>query len=440
MILLDDKIHVEKDDLRRIFYIKDEDKEVSFYIQNAIVDLIFEEGGFKRKYNDLNDLELIEDKFIKKVINIIDNLYKVPSKTDYSDKYITYIWYYLPNNMYKVWQPLVDLLIAGELKNKIKVLDIGTGPATLPLGIIEFYKIIAENLKDKEFVICFHLIDSQKKFIDYANYLISKVLLPKNLKVQVNSLVANVKDDSIIKKDFKYDIISMSNFINHFEHEKDFDAFKLLKNLRDNLNDDGSLIIIEPGSEFECISFKKIRNKLVNEGIYNIFSPCIPIWEDRDKINCACFSTYIMEVKKPELIQFLLSKGLKKFKNREHVAYNYTVLRKDGLYKYRIERNKQSFFTIKEIFEHQEKEFRANIKGIVKKKSNKNLSFCICDGTMPNKDYWIKIDESALNDTKEAIKKLNMGEKISIKKLKVIKQENNVNMILDINSKLQLFY
>lgn len=59
---------------------------------------------------------------------------------------------------------------------------------------------------------------------------------------------------------------------------------------------------------------------------------------------------------------------------------------------------------------------------------------------MPNKDYWIKIDESALNDTKEAIKKLNMGEKISIKKLKVIKKENKVNMILDIKSKLQLFY
>ncbi|WDU82998.1 hypothetical protein [Caloramator sp. Dgby_cultured_2] len=68
MILLDDKIHVEKDDLRRIFYIKDEDKEVPFYIQNAIVDLIFEEGGFKRKYNDLNDLELIEDKFIKRLL------------------------------------------------------------------------------------------------------------------------------------------------------------------------------------------------------------------------------------------------------------------------------------------------------------------------------------------------------------------------------------
>ncbi|MCX7904187.1 MAG: hypothetical protein N2486_06715 [Caloramator sp.] len=440
MRLLDNKIYLENDELRRIFYVKDEEKEIPYYIQDAIVDLIFKEWGLKRKYNNLNDLELIEDEFVEKVINIIDNLYKVPSKTDYSDKHITYIWYYLPNNMYKIWQPLIDLLIAGELKNEIRLLDIGTGPATLPLGIIEFYKIIAENLKDKEFILHFDLIDSQKKFIDYANYLINKALLPNNLKVEVKSYVVNLKDDSIIKKDFKYDIISISNFINHFEHKKHFDAFKFLKNLGDNLNEDGSLIIIEPGSKFECISLKKIRNKLINEGVYNIFSPCVPVWEERDEINCACFSTYIMKIKKPKIIDFLISKGLRKSKKREHVSYNYIVLRRDGLIKYSIEKNKQSFYTFKEIFEKQEKEFRVNVKGIVKKKSKKNLSFCICDGTIPDKDYWIKIDDTASNITKEAINKLNMGEKVSIKKMKIVKQENVVNMILDLNSEIKLFF
>lgn len=182
---------------------------------------------------------------------------------------------------------------------------------------------------------------------------------------------------------------------------------------------------------------KNIRNRLVNEGIYNVFSPCLSIWDERSNMNCSCFTTYSMPMKKPELINYLNEMGLNKSKYRDYVAFNYLVLRIDGLFKYPVFKNKQSYYTVREVVESGfVGDKRYNIKGIVKKKSLKNNSFCICDGSIPDRDFWIRLENNVADEVKELFNRLNMGELVNLKKV----QFKNNNIILDKKSKLEVFF
>ncbi|WP_156897917.1 methyltransferase domain-containing protein [Caloramator sp. ALD01] len=434
------KMQFENDEIKELFGIKDGEKDFPIYLQNIIVDLIYKEIGLVRTNNDIfSSLSRIDKNVVLDVIQNIESMYSLIQKTDYSNKYLTYLWYYLPNNIYKVWAPLIDLATLGELKTNIKILDIGTGPGSLPIGVIELYKVLAEKFGEQKFNIEFFLVDSQKKFLEYANSILNKLkdFLPKNLNIKVYLKLCEVNSKEILVENLKFDIISMSNFINHFEHNDDFDAFEFLSKLKNNLLYDGSIIIIEPGSKEECRDMKLLRNRLVNEGVYNLFSPCLSIWEERQNINCSCFTSYSMPIKKPELISFLNEMGLNKNKYKEYVAFNYLVLRTDGLMKYSVCKNKQSYYTIKEVVEGNfEVGKRYNIKGIVKTKSFKNNSFCICDGSVTDRNFWIKIENDAVDEVKELFNRINMGELVNVKKV----QFKDNNFILDKKSKLDVFF
>ncbi|GFR36221.1 methyltransferase domain-containing protein [Thermobrachium celere] len=335
--------------------------------------------------------------------------------------------------------PLIDLAVSSQLKTNFKILDIGTGPGSLPVGVLELYKVLAEKFSKEEFNIDIYLIDSQKKFLEYAIFILTKLKehLPKNLNIRIYSKVCDVDSKANFINDFKFDIISMSNFINHFEHNMDFNSFEFLSKLKNNLVDDGSIIVIEPGSEDECREMKLLRNRLVNEGIYNLFSPCLSIWDERKNMNCSCFTTYSMPIKKPELIRFLHQSGLNKNKYKEYVAFNYMVLRTDGLFKYPVCKNKQSYYTIREVVEGGfDEDKRYNIKGIVKKKSYRYNSFSICDGSISDREYWIRLENNVEDEVKELFNRLNMGELVNLKKV----QYKNKNFILDKKSKLEVFF
>lgn len=238
MYLSQNNMQFENDELKRLFVIKDGEKEFPIYFKNIILDLIYKELGLERKNDDiLSSLSIIDRKIVFDVIQNINSMYSCIKKTDYSNKYLAYVWYYFPINIYKVWAPLIDLASSGELKNNLKILDIGTGPGSLPIGVIELYKIIAEKYGEYDFNLEFHIVDSQQKFLDYANFLLNslKKFLPGNLKISVFTERCEVNNNMDFLLNQKFDIISMSNFINHFEHNAGFDSFQFISKLKNNL-------------------------------------------------------------------------------------------------------------------------------------------------------------------------------------------------------------
>lgn len=408
------------DNHRNPFDIKDTTKTLPEIIEKLIVKSILSDLDISfNEWDSLSDLlNLIPEPKLISIIDSINNkMYKCRIKTDYTDLYQCYLLYYLPNNIFKIWTPLLDLAYGLKLNNSINVLDIGSGPGSLPIGIILFYKHVAEMQSEKNFNVNIKCIDSEDRFLQYSRFIINSLttVLQKNLHIVVTYNKIEINDYEDLNEKDKYDLITMGNFLNSYEHNKEFNPIDLLIQLRNNLKRSGSLIIIEPGEKQECLKLKHIRNKLSKSNLYNIYSPCNCIWNYKEAFDCSCFTSYSLLQQKTSIIEMLHSLGLNKLKHKNYVAFNYLIIRIEKGQKYLINYNKLNYTLLSDLINYQGD--MVNIKGIVRFKSKEGYSFSICDGTI-NSDknpVIIQLPKDIPDYSEPIINNINMGEMISIR-------------------------
>ena len=149
------------------------------------------------------------------LISTVSKMYGNNFKVNYNNLHLPYLIYYLPVNIFKVWKPLLDLQTRDLLKAKVEILDVGTGPGSVPIGIIEYYKSLAVCFKEIEFALEFTLIEKEIEFMDIANKMINEYTnnLPENLHVKiVNQYHALVSGKNNYDFLGTYDMVIMSNF------------------------------------------------------------------------------------------------------------------------------------------------------------------------------------------------------------------------------------
>lgn len=129
---------------------------------------------------------------------------------------------------------------------------------------------------------------------------------------------------------------------------KSKDAPEIVNRFKNNLAKDGALIIIEPGDNISCKALKNVRNAVVGENGFNLYSPCIGIWEEKSSYNCSCFNMVRSFWEIPKIYQYLVGKGLTKA-SRIDVPFNYVVLRLDDLRKYDISTNYQHYTKVSDL-------------------------------------------------------------------------------------------
>ncbi len=429
--ILDNTIICKDDDLQKSLNYMDENRELPAEIEKIILQVVFKELGLKYD-NGLSikeNLNLLPKNFLREIVLDINTMFKGSRKVDYRDCYLPYVIYYLPVNVFKVWKPLLDLHIKSTLKKDARILDIGTGPASVPLGIIEFYKKLAQVYEELDFSLEFVLVDAQPNFLRIANKIIEavKVYLPSNLKFHLKeSICAKVTAESNFKLG-KFDLISMSNFLAITEGNNSQYSYDLVSQFADMLEDDGSFIIIEPGDVENCINLKRLRNSLVKDGVFNVYSPCLGIWEKKDDYVCNCFSTVRLHWELPNIFIYLKENGLRHSLRRD-VPFNYAVLRKDGLTKYDPITNIQHFTKLCQLDNNIGKVI--NIIAFIRTSIYKEnyIKLALCDGSTHyngyNEGVWIDIPSSRFKDIEKGIK-LVAGERIRI--LKVLVQKSRIN-------------
>ena len=217
-----------------------------------------------------------------------------------------YILYYLPANMYKIHVPLRELSLhpAGIFrKERLRVLDLGSGPGTAILGVMGFFSASAWADKPSlEFTavdpIEENLRDAEKLFQSFKD----DTLVGASL-LTIKSGIGMMK--SLPKGPF--DMIILSNVLSEVFHpvrhpelvsgsqtmpgqeipkqvRDDREAGKtgrldyrlnLLKSLINrSLAEDGSCIIIEPALRATSRELLEVRDGLLREGLH-IYSPCL---------------------------------------------------------------------------------------------------------------------------------------------------------------------
>lgn len=374
--------------------------EVPNIIENTIINLF----GVKTLQN-LKDKEGLTKK--------ITSLFRDGGETDYSEYHKEYTLRYFSVNFYKVWQPLIDLLKYDLIKEKVNILEIGVGPGSCTFGLIEFFRVLADDNKERSFDIKLSLIEREYEFINIFNIIFDnyKNVLPNNLNITINWF--NEDLNNVINLEDKFDFIIESNMLNRNEKI----SSGVLKNLANfytqNINSHSTLIFIEPADENIVNYLKKFKKDLKVLG-FNSFSPC-----SCDSAICGQFAAAKTYINNSKIIKEL--KAIDGFKNLKNYHYfEYLVMRNDGLRKYKSINNK---ILLKNLECHIGESI--SFKAFIIASSNKQeiISLKICDGSLCERlDIWCEIPKKVLEFSAINILDINRGEFLEVKNATVNKK------------------
>lgn len=321
------------------------------------------------------------DRFVAQINGFFTN-----SEVDYADKHLSYLLYYFPANVYKIWKPLSDLLVGNLLKHSLRILDVGTGPGSVPVGIVEFYRRLAESFPEIDFSLGFVLLDRQMEFLAFAEKTVAAACeqLPRNLRVSVRESLHQqiaAEDCSLLPKGF--DIITLSNVLTPNEGGDGTAAERLMRALAGCLANDGAIILIEPGDGFNGANLKELRNRLVNAQALHLYAPCVDIWGEGRPYDCACFNPTRCYWSLPEIHRFLLSRGVRR-SSRTNVPFHYAVFRNDAASKYTGRPSQRHYVKLRDLVEHDGDV--VNVVAMVRNvfETEKHIELHLCDGTNRN--------------------------------------------------------
>ena len=313
-------------------------------------------------------------------------------KVEYSGKELLYALYYLPINMFKIWTPLVDIAHRkSALSNNLIVLDIGCGPGTSTLGLLEFYRNLACEYPDNRYNITIDIIEQQMEFINlfveiYDEY---KKSFPANLNVKLRNKYNKKFDGNFDFIDDKtYDLIYASNVFNVNENNDGKVFYDCCAGLKGKLKPESNMIFIEPGKKSISNIFKKTRNEIEDKGLLDIYSPCCCLHECKH-YKCVKFCVAKITKIHSKLLNFLghISSELA---GKDKHSFDYVVFRNDNLKKYSPTRKKRT--RIGDINWDRVGD-DVNIIAIVMaciEKTNGDIGMIICDGTTKD-TVWLNI-------------------------------------------------
>lgn len=239
-----------------------------------------------------------------------------------------YLLYFLPSNIRKISVPLRELSLHPQgllAKERLRVLDVGSGPGTAVLGLLDFYSRregspffectavdhVAENLREAEALFREHRDRSAGK---------------ASLRTQVSGIegLADRLND-------QYDLIIFSNVLNELFHGEDDRRAKRVRTvggiLRRALAAHGSCIIIEPALRETSREMLMVRDGLLDEG-FHVYSPCLIDGRCPALVNPRDWCHEDVPWDPPEIVREVDRRiGLRK----DSLKFSYAVIRKDAL-------------------------------------------------------------------------------------------------------------
>lgn len=327
-----------------------------------------------------------------------------------------YSIYYLPLNIPKIQLILLQMLKRKKFDKKIKILDIGSGVGTTAFAIIDLIAIFdnianlfnCENIFD-EVTMDFiegspHNINTFNENVSFFTYRMKEYVNLEKIKINSPQQMDITKDWI---KDEKYDIIIFSNMLNEFDYKNRVEiAIKSTK----NLNENGSLIILEPANRKKAEDLNKLKWDIVGKTKLNCLLPC-----GSSKKCAKCWIFRKTDLVHNDLIKYIdnlyeKKYGKSKYKDfhNNRLKWSYIILSKTKL--------KTEIISLEEL----PVDDRVNASFYIVGQRSKNL-YKICDGH-GNNDYFLtfgkginkKLDYGDFIETNNVIKFIDDDKKYLI--------------------------
>ena len=335
-----------------------------------------------------------------------DNARNISYEKGYS--ILGYLAYQFPVYFIQFQYLLYELAKDGLLKNRMKILDVGSGPGTIPLAIIDLYN----RLDDRKAKI--HAIELFDENIEAYNFLVPQYANIKSNVTVEEPIKADLSELEIEKVPDNIDLMVFSNVLNEMKGLSLELRADIVKNMAEKLSDDGNIIIIEPADKVNSTKMRALTILLKRMGI-KIYSPCSFIWSGE----CTLETCWSFEHKKDIGMTRLMGKLAEcdepyRYINTD-IKYSYAILRKDKLSKQNLMLpEKAKFAAMAKIDKHNAK--RINVVASLMSGDlgdEKYKLYRICDGTSKKAVYAV-LPSHNLTEDNELITKARYGSILKI--------------------------
>ncbi|MGA9141049.1 MAG: small ribosomal subunit Rsm22 family protein [Methanocella sp.] len=359
------------------------------------------------------DDPVVLDKIRKAIISQKAQYWKAGQarKIDYRSGYsvLGYLAYQFPVYFVQFEHILYDMAQEGLLKNRMKVLDAGTGPGVVPLAIVDFYRRLegdreGDRARDRS-VDVFAIEKYEENLEAYTTLVPEFASAGGNVQIE-KPFRADLTEKPKIPDGL--DMIVFSNVLNEIAMSMDEKAEMVMRYVQ-SMADDGSLVIIEPADKDNSMELRKLVAALMDRDM-GVYSPCSFIWCSRCKPE-SCWSFEEKEDVVPTSLMKKVAEAEEPYKYiNSDIKYSYAILRKDDLTKakYRVP-PKAKFARLSKLKMHTGKKINVVASKMSGDLGNKKEHvFKICDGTTGQQVYAILPDYNIVPGN-EALAKAKYG-------------------------------
>lgn len=240
-----------------------------------------------------------------------------------------YIAYFVPANTPKVQLPLRDLSLHTRnlfSKERLRLLDLGSGPGTAILGVVDFFA----GQPNRPFL-DFTAIDPVAENLKTAESIFSTRKYETGIASSLRTINASVEQAVRILKEGHFDLIIISNVLNELFHDHEDRISRRREVLGSIMNgllhEQGSCIIIEPALRKTSREMLEVVCGMIGHGI-GIYSPCPAPGLCATLDNPKDWQHEDIPWEPPDIVREIdRIAGLRK----DSLKFSYVVLRKDNL-------------------------------------------------------------------------------------------------------------
>ncbi len=248
-----------------------------------------------------------------------------------------YLVYFLPVNLVKIYPILDELFAHPGIKifqgTSFSILDLGCGPGTFLLGVLEYLashkRVLSANLQQIEL----WGIDQVQENLSLAKKLIAEYIKTSS-NFKTIKWDAHFKSDSITSPKFpsslllehtQFDLLIAGNILTELPVE----SFSAIAHACDKLlAKDGTLLLIDPGTRASSRRLIYLRNRILVKTSLTLYAPCLAVAHcpmlDNPKDWC-----HQKLVWQPPAIVAAIDSCLG-FTKEKGIQYSYFTFRKDG--------------------------------------------------------------------------------------------------------------
>jgi ribosomal protein RSM22 (predicted rRNA methylase) len=248
-----------------------------------------------------------------------------------------YISYYLPVNLVKL-HPVLDELffhpdIKGFTETTASVLDLGCGPGTFLLGVLEYFAAHQKLISREPQKIELWGIDQLAANTAAAGEIIRNYLaaqkfpdaVTRKLNFRVGSITAESFPHPLLPKDRAYDLITAGNVCTEIDRE----SFPVLAlKLEKLLAPHGTLMLIDPGTRASSRRLIHLRDSLLEHTSLNLYAPCLEPGPCPSLDNPRDWCHQKLDWSPPQIVQAIDRHS--GFTKQKGIQYSYFTFRKDG--------------------------------------------------------------------------------------------------------------